>query len=504
MLLRFCAKRDFAPSNAIRSAPCLLFSSSVPVKPVRVRFAPSPTGQLHLGGARTALFNWLLARKTKGDFLVRIEDTDEARSSRQSENSILKDLAGDFLVRIEDTDEARSSRQSENSILKDLEWLQLHWDEGPGVDHPYGPYRQSERKEIYQNAEARGLQGSKYDANGEPYTVRFKVPHDATVSIKDCVRGTVTWRPADVVGDFIIVRSNGMPVYNYCVAVDDANMRISHVIRAEEHLTNTLKQVLVLQAMGCEPPKYAHCSLILGPDKQKLSKRHGAASLQHFDKIGILPSAMVNYLANLGWNDGTAKEIYTLQELIEAFDLNRIVKKSAIFDMDKLKWVNSQHLKALPVLELADLVLKDMRSHTSMISPQCTDADAGAFAKQAKCLDFRLEDTIANDATAAEMIKSDAFRTVVTTVISDFDAGKFPAKSQLNSFRNAWKAYVHSLESRLGLKGKNLFHPLRIALTGRLHGPDVGDQVLLLYEAANVASPLVDLPHRIGILRNRF
>ena len=250
--------------------------------PVRVRFAPSPTGQLHLGGARTALFNWLLAKKTNGQFLIRVEDTDEVRSTRESEKS----------------------------ILNDIKWLNMDWDEGPNIEGPFGPYRQSERKDIYMTVINQLIkEGKAYrcfstknklnekqcfltnqtnnmkysskcdddiwrnadqnDINKKlqeniPYTIKFKVPNNKFIKINDIVRGTVEWDAKNVLGDFIIVRSNGMPVYNFCVAVDDAYMKISHVIRAEEHLTNTLRQILVLEAINSTPPRYAHCSLIFG------------------------------------------------------------------------------------------------------------------------------------------------------------------------------------------------------------------------------------------------
>ena len=273
----------------------------------------------------------------------------------------------------------------------------MNWDEGPEIEGPFGPYRQSERKVIYKKyaeqliadgkafrcfcteeeldakraaAEAAGVD-PKYDGiwrdadpaeiqkkldAGEPYTVRFRVPEGKVVSIDDVVRGKVTWDADASLGDFIILRSNGMPVYNFCVAVDDANMQITHVIRAEEHLTNTLRQMLILEALGCKAPTYAHCSLILGQDRSKLSKRHGATSVAQFAEQGFLPQAMMNYLANLGWNDGTPKEIYTPAELVDAFDLSRIVKTPAMFDMDKLRWVNGQHLKTIPRPELEVLV----------------------------------------------------------------------------------------------------------------------------------------------------
>ena len=197
-------------------------------------------------------------------------------------------------------------------------------------------------------------------AEGAEFTIRFKVPAGARVVIEDAVRGTVSWDAESTVGDFILLRSSGVPVYNFCVAVDDASMGITTVIRAEEHLTNTLRQCLILDALGAPRPRYAHCSLILGEDKQKLSKRHGATSCNQFSLDGFLPDAMINYLALLGWNDGTDNEIFTRDELIEAFDVNRVVKSPSIFDMDKLKWVNAQHMKTMTIEELSDLVMEQM------------------------------------------------------------------------------------------------------------------------------------------------
>ena len=335
-------------------------------QPPRLRFAPSPTGSLHVGGARTALYNYLLSKKGQID--------DPASN------------AG-FVLRVEDTDLERSTKESEISVLEDLQWLGLQWDEGPETitveSRNYGPYRQSERSEIYSiiaeylieknlayrcfcskeeleemkaKQEEAGIppryDGTWRDASheliqqklndGVKYTVRFKVPSNTRVVIDDAVRGIVSWDAEQTVGDFILLRSSGVPVYNFCVAVDDAMMGITTVIRAEEHLTNTLRQCLVLDAVGVPRPKYAHSSLILGQDKQKLSKRHGATSCTQFQKDGFLPVAMINYLALLGWNDGTGNEIYTKDDLIECFEIDRLVPSPAVFDMDKLKWINSQ------------------------------------------------------------------------------------------------------------------------------------------------------------------
>ncbi|PIA25666.1 hypothetical protein AQUCO_10900009v1 [Aquilegia coerulea] len=338
------------------------------VNEVRVRFAPSPTGNLHVGGARTALFNYLFAR-SKG---------------------------GKFVLRIEDTDLERSTKESENAVLQDLSWLGLDWDEGPGIGGDYGPYRQSERNALYKKfAEQLLNSGHVYRcfcsneelekmkeiaklkslppvyagkwatatddevqeelAKGTPYTYRFRVPKEGTLKIVDLIRGEVSWG-LETLGDFVIMRSNGQPVYNFCVTVDDATMAISHVIRAEEHLPNTLRQALIYQALGFPMPHFAHVSLILAPDRSKLSKRHGATSVGQYKEMGYLPQAMVNYLALLGWGDGTPNEFFTLQKLVEAFTIDRVNKSGAIFDSTKLRWMNGQHLRALPPEDLIKLV----------------------------------------------------------------------------------------------------------------------------------------------------
>ena len=480
---------------------------------------------------------------------------------------------GAFIIRVEDTDEARSTKASEQSILNDLRWLKLNWDEGPELpfEGPYGPYRQSERKEIYKAAaekliekglayrcfcseeeleekrlaaEEKGID-AKYDGtwrdadpaevqkkidNGEPFTVRFRVPENKIVFIDDCVRGRVTWDASASLGDFIILRSSGMPVYNFCVSVDDAYMKITHVIRAEEHLSNTLRQLLILEGLDYKPPIYAHCSLILGSDRSKLSKRHGATSLKQFSEQGFLPEAMMNYLANLGWNDGTPKEIYSPEELINAFDLNRIVKSSAVFDMDKLTWINSQHLRALPLERVRELVLDSLKgdlidpaetldSLKSKHGQQRFDDFLDSAAKIAQrdmeltidapklvgnCLKFHLEDTLRSDPHVLEVLQQgESLQKIISAIIGDFEAGKLPTGSE-EKFAEVWKAYVKQLGAAVGIKGKNLFHPLRLCLTGRMSGPDVGDQLKLLALSEGIVSsnyPSVKLADRIEILR---
>jgi glutamyl-tRNA synthetase len=454
--------------------------------------------------------------------------------------------------------------------------MNLNWDEGPEVGGPYGPYRQSERKDIYKNfaerliadghayrcfcteeeleskrqaAEAAGLD-PKYDGtwrdadpaevkrrleNGDPYTVRFRVPSGKVAYIDDIVRGRVTWDADASLGDFIILRSNGMPVYNFCVAVDDWYMKITHVIRAEEHLTNTLRQILILEALGSSPPKYAHCSLILGSDRSKLSKRHGATSLKQFSEQGFLPNAMMNYLANLGWNSGTPKEIFSPKELIELFDLNRIIKSPSMFDMEKLKWVNSQHIRAMTVSELRPRVIHALTTSNPAILPstlchQCTP-DAPPVASGSKedffmeyatkiaqrdmsilseaskfvglCLSYNWDQSIETDPEVLQVLTEPEFPVVVKNIVEDFDNSVFPTGSA-QEFPTQWKAYIKELGNRLGLKGKALFHPARLALTGRMSGPDIGDQLQLAKSAEGVISPsypLIDIESRMEFLR---
>ena len=360
---------------------------------------------------------------------------------------------------------------------------------------------------------------------GDPYTVRFKVPPGARVVIDDAVRGTVSWDAEATVGDFILLRSSGVPVYNFCVAVDDASMGITTVIRAEEHLTNTLRQGLILDALGAPRPRYAHCSLILGEDKQKLSKRHGATSCNQFRLDGFLPDAMINYLALLGWNDGTDNEIFTRDELVEAFDIDRIVKSPSVFDMDKLKWVNSQHLKKMEVEEILDLV-EEQLGFMDMIQEGVDEAKKGDFVFAATALAKQMMETLQDAATnaktvlgyslpatfaeledgseAKEMVKQGNFYGIAMKIIEMYEGGSFPTPDSGNllaafmdgsnkaivedtqvggdetSYPQAYKATMKSIAKEMKVKGKNLFHPVRLALTGEMSGQDVTKQLSLL------------------------
>src|SRR2546423_3062936 len=323
---------------------------------MRVRFAPSPTGQLHVGNARTAFFNWLLARGQGGTFILRIEDTDTQRSTRESE-------AG---------------------MLRDLRWLGLDWDEGPDAGGAYGPYRQSDRLTVYREHAERLLSEHKAylcfcteeelqqererataehrqpiysgkcraidpaDAQrrrsaNEACAIRLRIP-DHPIRFHDLVHGPVEFSN-EVVSDPIILRSSGMPVYNYVVVIDDALMKIMHVIRGDDHLSNTPKQVALYEALGWPVPEFAHLSTILGADRERLSKRHGATSIANFRDMGVLPEALVNYLALLGWAPpGGTREIFSIQELVKEFSLERVTPSPAVFDMEKLYWLNRHYI----------------------------------------------------------------------------------------------------------------------------------------------------------------
>ena len=297
--------------------------------PPRVRFAPSPTGYLHVGGARTALFNWLLARRHGGVFVLRIEDTDVERSSWEM-------VAG---------------------IVDGLRWLGLDWDEGPDVGGPHAPYFQSQRLEKYrEQAQALVRDGKAYADEG---AVRFKVPPGQT-TFTDLVHGPVKFENEHI-ENFVILRSDGHPTYHLSVVVDDIDMAISHVVRGDDHISNTPKQVLLYEAFGKPVPSFAHVPLILGPDKKRLSKRHGATSVMEYPRLGYLPEAMVNFLALLGWNPGGDRELLSRDELISLFTLEGISGGNAVFNTDKLDWFNQQHIGRLPATTLLERIEPRLR-----------------------------------------------------------------------------------------------------------------------------------------------
>jgi glutamyl-tRNA synthetase len=324
--------------------------------PIRVRFAPSPTGYLHVGGARTALFNWLMARQSGGVFVLRIEDTDRERSTDASTETILEGMT----------------------------WLGLTWDEGPffqseglarhtaearrllAEDSAYRCFctpeeldakRQAAGVEYRYDRKCRAIPRAESDARaqaGTPFTVRFRVPEGAT-EWTDQVYGTIRF-DNESIEDFIILRTDGTPIYNMAVVSDDIDMRITHVVRGEDHVANTPKQILLYRALGAAVPEFAHLPMILGADGRKLSKRHGATAVGDYAKLGILPETLVNFLALLGWNPGDDRELMTVDEMTELFSVERINKKSAVFDMEKLQWMNGQYLAKKPAAELLPIV----------------------------------------------------------------------------------------------------------------------------------------------------
>ncbi|GAB2267563.1 Glutamate--tRNA ligase, chloroplastic/mitochondrial [Dionaea muscipula] len=494
---------------------------------VRVRFAPSPTGNLHVGGARTALFNYLFAR-SKG---------------------------GKFILRIEDTDLERSTKESEEALLQDLTWLGLNWDEGPSVGGEYGPYRQSERNTLYKQYAEKLLESGyvyrcfcsneelekmKEDAKlkglppvyagkwanapeedvkkelekGTSFTYRFRVPKEGNLKITDLIRGEVTWS-LNTLGDFVIMRSNGQPVYNFCVTVDDATMAISHVIRAEEHLPNTLRQALIYKALGFSMPYFAHVSLILAPDRSKLSKRHGATSVGQFREMGYLPQAMVNYLALLGWGDGTENEFYTLEQLVEKFTIERVNKGGAIFDSVKLRWMNGQYLQSFPPEELARLIGQHWKSSGILnesegqfveevvaLLKDAIDLILDSDKALTNFLSYPLYATLAS--AEAMPLLEDRLSEVASSLLAAYDNGEL--SNALEEGHAGWQSWVKSFGKSLKRKGKSLFLPLRLLLTGKLHGPDMGLSVVLLHRAGisgivNPQTGFLTLDERFKVLR---
>src|SRR5262245_31490754 len=455
---------------------------------MRVRFAPSPSGHLHVGNARTALFNWLLARHHGGTFVLRIEDTDAERSSAESERW----------------------------ILDDLRWLGLDWDEGPDKGGDFGPYRQSDRLDLYKKTAAdfleRGLaylcfctpeqleadrkaalasgQAPKYvgrcralhtaeirsrlDA-GTPAAIRFRVPPGPDVTFNDVVRGEVTFS-RDVIGDPVIVRSDGRPAYNFAVVIDDVKMKITHVVRGEDHISNTPRQILVYEALGAEVPTFAHLSLVLGPDHAPLSKRHGATSVAEFRERGFLPESLVNYLALLGWSPGEGEELLPVAEMARRFDLSKVGHSAAVFDTGKLAWMNRHYMKEASQARIARDVLKYF-VHSGFIT-HGTDASIGyieSILPMAVGSVDRLEEIperVAfifdwDAARAAELVRAESDGARAVQAFADEVANLGPLD------REGFRAAAGRARARTGLKGRALFHPIRVAVTAAESGPEL-------------------------------
>ena len=450
---------------------------------MRVRFAPSPTGHLHVGNARTALFNWLLARGQHGTFILRIEDTDLERSTRASEQA----------------------------ILDDLRWMGLQWDEGVDAGGDYGPYRQTERMQSYRDhanrllAEGRGYYcfcsaetlevhrksqlaaglppkyagtcrnipadaAERRKKSGEAATVRLRVPEGRTVTFNDVVRGEVTFH-TDVIGDPVLVRSDGIPAYNFAVVIDDALMKVTHVIRGEDHISNTPRQILLYEAYGYQPPAFAHLSLVMGPDHAPLSKRHGATSVKEFRDKGYLPEALVNYLALIGWSPGQNEELLPADELARRFRLENVAHSAGVFDEDKLAWANRHYLKMCEPHRLAELAEPHLRARGQIDGELSADARAwlvsvlpgmAASVDRLPQLADRLE-TVFNFTAAAEALEPALVKAL---------AEELAASPRLTD-KDAFRAVANRVKDKTGLKGKNLFHPIRVILTGAHEGPEL-------------------------------
>jgi glutamyl-tRNA synthetase len=464
-------------------APAATFAAMMEGKDgIRVRFAPSPTGYLHVGGARTALFNWLVARRAGGVFILRIEDTDRARSS-------------DAMTQ---------------AIVEGLLWLGLDWDEGPlhqadGIERHRrdaarllesgGAYRcfctQEELEGRRSAAEAAGG-AYRYDrrclgiaaqeaearaAAGEPFTLRCRVP-DEPIEWHDAVHGPIRFE-ADAIDDFIILRSDRTPIYNLAVVSDDIEMHVTHVIRGDDHISNTPKQIVLYHAFGAPLPVFAHVPMILGPDGKRLSKRHGATAVGEYQKEGILPGAMVNFLALLGWNPGDEQEVFDRDELVQRFSLEGINHKSAVFDAQKLEWMNAQHINRLPAASLEPMVL-DAFERAGLIDLQHTPDRAWLLEliellkpRARRLTDFAahavpyLRDRVEYDEVAvAKHWKDDATADRLAALRARLEGVAEWRPEPLET-------ELRALANELGTSAGKLIHPLRVALTGAAVSPGI-------------------------------
>ena len=462
---------------------------------MRLRFAPSPTGYLHIGNARTAVLNYLLARKYNATYVLRIEDTDMERSTRQSEAS----------------------------ILEDLRWLGIRWDEGPDAGGGHGPYRQSERFDIYKKytdillaekkayhcyctqdeleemrreaseagrafvypGKCRNLgdaERAALEAQGRKPTVRFLVPDDETVVINDHIKGRVVFESGNIGGDFIIVRSDGVPVYNYIVIIDDALMKITHVVRGEDHLPNTPKQVLIARALNLPVPEYAHLSLVLGSDRSKLSKRHGITSVDVYRREGYLAEALVNYLAMLGWAAESGEEILGVDEIARQIEMGNLARSAAVFDFQKLRWMNGMYIRACELGKITDLFIPHLRDagyDVSVLERSWLERVIDAVRGNCEVLSdvprhaaLFLDEIMEPDAEASAMLEEPDSKIVIAEayrlITGELDETTYAA------------GLVGGIKKNTGMKGKKLFMPVRAMLTGSLHGPELDVTVPIL------------------------
>lgn len=489
-------------------------------KPVRVRFAPSPTGYLHVGNVRTALFNLLFARHHKGVFIIRIEDTDAERSRQKYEKQ----------------------------LLDDLRWLGLDWDEGVGREGNFGPYRQSDRFEIYQkyaqqlieqdkafrcfcseeelekvrqtqlahkvtahySGKCRHLSHSEIEArlkSGAPFTLRLRV-RPGTVGFSDLVFGRIDIETAQI-SDPVLLRSDKSPTYNFCCVIDDCLMNISHVIRGDGHLSNTHRQILIYEALGAPIPQFAHLSTILGPDGQKLSKRHGATSVEEFQRQGYLPEALANYLALLGWsppNEG--QEIMSLEEITGLYDLSRVLKSPAIFDKQKLDWINRSYINKAPGEALVETA-KGFFAESGLVPAEPDQPTLSWLARVIDLVKTRVDHLDQLPAESAVVYGFCANPSEIEASARETLTGN-DAKAVAQEFAHRveehevltpeiYRDIVAQVKAATNQKGRNLYHPIRAALTGRGSGPEL-EKLIPLYEEGF----RLKLPRKVMSCRERL
>ena len=466
---------------------------------VRVRFAPSPTGDLHVGNVRSALFTWLFARHYGGTFILRIEDTDRERL-----------VPG-----------------SVESIQEDLRWLGLDWDEGPSVGGPYGPYVQSERLHIYAEYASKLIaEGKAYkcfcsrerleqmraeqiarkqppgydrrcrdldpreverlEAEGVPYVVRIKMPIEGVTTFNDLVYGEVTFENA-VLDDFVAIKSDGYPTYNFANVVDDHLMRITHVLRADEFISSTPRHIQVYKHLGFPLPEFAHLPMILGPDRTKLGKRHGATSVKAYREEGYLPEAMINFLALLGWSAGENREIYSREELIQKFTLEGVSRTPAVFDIQKLEWMNGEYIRALSPEQLAQRVLPFLQK-AGMVSEQPTESEMRyvrdvmvleqermkKLSEAPQLVSFFFGSDVEYDQKAVQKWLAQPGTSELLERVAE-------ALENLEEWNTAAiEQAVRSVGEEMGRPGGKVIHPVRSAVTGRTVGPGLFETLEVL------------------------
>jgi nondiscriminating glutamyl-tRNA synthetase len=467
---------------------------------VRVRYAPSPTGHLHIGNARTALFNYLFARNQGGKFIIRIEDTDKKRN-----------IEG-----------------GEESQLKYLKWLGIDWDESVDVGGEYGPYRQSERNDIYEKTFLKLLEEGKaykcycteeeleaeresqvekgenpqysgkcrhltdeqraaFEAEGRQPSIRLMVPANKVYSFEDMVKGNVSFE-SEGIGDWVMVKKDGTPTYNYAVAVDDYLMKITHVLRGDDHISNTPKQLMVYEALGWEAPEFGHMTLIVNESRKKLSKRDESIIqfIEQYEELGYLPEALFNFITLLGWSPSGEEEIFTKEQFIEIFDPARLSKSPALFDKQKLTWMNNQYVKKIDLDRLVELALPHLVDSGRL--PKDLSGEQLGWARQLIALfqekmsfgaeivpltELFFQDEVQFEEEAKEVLAGEQVPEVLKAFAQEVEGLSVFSAEEI---KNAMKA----VQKATGQKGKNLFMPIRAAITGQTHGPDLPEAISLL------------------------